>query len=164
MENIEQAASTVMEQAIRLLQLVGIPVMGLLFLIGLLVLLTSGKNPRRKRAGFIMSLAFGIGILVVSYVPLLGYEYLSSDRPLEATGNETIESMVDSSTGIGDYLFKGLRYTAIPITFSIFYLGMLIMLLAAKSPQRKRLGLGMMILSPIVMSTVFALPYLLPRL
>ncbi|MFC5450658.1 hypothetical protein ACFPOG_20610 [Paenibacillus aestuarii] len=161
MDNIQHAANTVMEQLIRLLQLIGIPVMGVLFIIGFLVLLTSGKNPRRKRAGYIMTVAFGIGILIISYIPLLAYEY---GGMREATGNETIDSMVNSSAGLGAVFFKGLKYAAVPLTFTMFYVGVLVALVAAKSPQRKRLGMGICILSPIALLIVFVIPLLLPHL
>lgn len=163
MEQMQLATNTVLEQIVRFLQLIGIPIMGVLFIAGMLILLTSGKNPRRRRAGYIMTIAFGIGILLVAYVPLLAYEF-GGDEPWEATGDESIESMVDSSSGLGAVLFKGIKYGAIPLTFSMFYLGMLVVLLAAKSPQRKRLGIGIMILCPIVLTVVFVLPLLLPQL
>lgn len=163
MEQMQHAVNTVMEQLIRLLQLVGIPAMGVLFIVGALILLTSGKNPRRKRAGYIMTVVFGIGILIVAYVPLLAYEY-GGDAPRTVTGNESIESMVDSSAGLGGIFFKALKYISVPLTFTMFYLGILVILLAAKSPQRKRLGIGISILSPLVLAVVFLIPLLLPQL
>ncbi|WP_158299634.1 hypothetical protein [Paenibacillus antri] len=163
MQELADKVSILFEQVIRLLQLVGIPVMGVLFIVGFIILLTSGKNPRRKRAGYIMTIVFGIGILLVSYVPLLAYKY-GGEAPKEATGDETIYSMVDSSAGLGSMFFTGLKYAAIPLTFTMFYIGIMIVLLAAKSPQRKRLGIGISLLSPITLAIVFLIPVLLPRL
>lgn len=163
MTSLENAATTVFGQAIRLIQLVGIPLMGFLLVLGLIILLTSGKNPRRKRAGMIMTIGFSIGVFVISYVPLLAYRY-GGDRPREATGNETVNNMVDSSAGFGSSLFTGLKYGSIPLVFTMFYVGMIIILTASKSPQKKRLGLGIMLLSPLVLTVVFILPKLLPML
>ncbi len=160
---VSEAPNTVVEQFIRLLQLVGIPLFASLVVIGLLLLLTSGKNPRRKRAGYIMSIGFTIGVFTVAYVPLLTYHY-GGDAPRTATGDETIHSLVDSSAELGSYIFNGLIYASIPLTFTMFYIGLIIMLTAAKSPQKKRLGLGVMIMSPLVQSVVFLFPKLLSLL
>lgn len=154
------AFQTVLEQAIRLLQLVGLPIMGVLLVVGLMTLLTSGKNPRRKRVGYTFTIGFSILTLLVAYLPAFIF-FHSGDTPREATGNETIEGMVNSTAGIGEKLFTAVQYIASPLTFFVFVLGILIVLCAAKNPQRIRLGYGMMLFSPIVLGMSFVIPYLI---
>ncbi|MBP1932027.1 hypothetical protein [Ammoniphilus resinae] len=154
------AVQTVIEQAIRLIQLVGLPVMGVLLIIGLMILLTSGKNPRRKRVGYTFTIGFTILILLVAFIPAFFFFYYG-DGPKAATGNESIEGMVNDTAGIGGILFKAVQYIASPLTFFVFVLGILIVLCAGKNPQRIRLGYGMMLFSPIVLGVAFAIPYLI---
>lgn len=156
------AAQTVGEQAIRLIQLVGIPIAGALFIIGLLILLTAGKNPRRKRIGYTFTIGFGILMLLVAYIPSLSMVYMG-DHLKEAHG-ETIQSMVNSGSGIGNTIFKGIQYATIPTVFFTFHLGVVIRLFAAKSPQRARLGVGLMIFSPFVTLVAYAIPHLITKL
>ncbi|MED0677062.1 hypothetical protein ABEV55_08465 [Aneurinibacillus thermoaerophilus] len=151
------------EQAIRLLQLIGIPAMAGLFIIGLLLLLTAGKNPLRKRIGFIFTLGFGFGTLAVAYVPAIAYT-VSGEAPQRATGHETLEGMVNSSSFIGESLFTAIQYTMIPLTFTTFYMGVIIRLLAAKNPQRRRIGIGFMMFSPIVLGMSYVVPRLITYL
>lgn len=163
MEQLQESTITFSQQIIRFIQIVGIPLFGFLLLIGLIILLTSGKNPHRKRKGFVMTIVSGIGVLAISYVPVLSY-YWGQKRSENVTGNETIESMVDSSRSIGSFLFESIQKGSIPILFTVFYIGLIILLTAAKSPQKKRLGIGTMIFSPIVLGVVFIMPQLLSLL
>ncbi|MDQ0255592.1 hypothetical protein J2S74_002974 [Evansella vedderi] len=160
---IFQGGVTLAEQAVRLAQLIFLPVMGIMCLTGLLLLLTAGKSPRRKRAGYVFSLGGTIGAFMVAYIPLLAFEFFGTE-PTAATGDETIYSIVDSYGGFGQGAFTAIQYVAIPLVGTIFYIGVFVQLLAAKSPQRKRVGLGLMIFAPIVLGAVYIIPQLLELL
>lgn len=152
----------VIEQAIRFLQIIGIPLMAFLCVIGFLILLTSGKNPLRKRLGYKFVIVFGIGILIIAYAPLLRYSY-APDTPVQGN-TDSVEGLVDSTMGFGSYIFKGLWYASIPVVVTMFYAGMNVRLVAGKNPQTKRLGLGLMMFSPLVLGIAFVLPSLLGKL
>jgi hypothetical protein len=157
------AGQTVLEQAVRLLQLVGLPIIGVLLVIGFMILLTSGKNPRRKRIGYAFSIGFFILLLLDAYLPVFIFHY-TGDTPHSATGRETIYGMVSSTGGIGDMLFTALKHISIPLTFMVFYIGILVALCAAKNPQRKRLGVGLMMFSPVVLGLTWLVPYIVTKL
>ncbi|WP_145949559.1 hypothetical protein [Paenibacillus sp. Y412MC10] len=159
MEDIFEGVDTLFEQLIRLLQLVGLPLFSVLLVVGFLLLLTAGKNPRRKKMGYVFVLFFGIGALLIAYAPLIA-NAIGGSEPAPAQGDETITSMVDSAGGVGPKLFKAVWYVSIPVVFTMFYYGLLVRLSAAKNPMRKRLGLGMMIFSPIALLAAYVVPAL----
>lgn len=150
------------EQAVRLLQIVGIPLMAFLCIIGFLILLTAGKNPLRKRLGYKFVIVFGIGILLIAYAPLLRYSYAPA-TPTEGN-TDSVEEMVNSTINFGAYIFKGLWYASIPVVVTMFYTGMNVRFVVSKNPQTKRLGLGLMLFSPLVLAIAFVLPSLLGKL
>jgi hypothetical protein len=155
--------TSLFEQFLRLLQLVGIPLMGSLFLIGLLLLLTSGKNPKRKRAGFVMTIFFFFGTLAVAYVPALVYTY-QNETPLYVAEHKTVNDMVGGSTTIGNSLFKAIWYLAVPVCATIAYIGLVIRFETAKNPQRARIALGLIMFSPLVLGVAYFVPSLLSHL
>ncbi|MNW62689.1 hypothetical protein D3C74_408350 [compost metagenome] len=75
-----------------------------------------------------------------------------------------MEHMVNGAGSIGPQLFKGVWFVSIPIVFTMFYFGLLVRLSAAKNPQKKRLGLGMMLFSPIVLLAAYIMPKLVQML
>lgn len=158
MDEIFAGIHVVLEQAIRLLQVLGLPIFSVMVIVGLLLLLTAGKNPRRKKLGYVFVIVFGISALLVAYAPLIALSVSEAD--VSSTGNESIEEMVDGSRTIGSSLFKGVWYLSIPVVFTMFYFGLLVRLSAAKNPMKKRLGLGMMLFSPVVLLITYVLPHL----
>ncbi len=163
MDDIFSGLMILLEQLIRLFQLVGLPIFSVLMIVGFLLLLTSGKNPRRKKMGYVFIIAFGVLTLLIAYAPLLGHSIFGV-KPLEANGDETVENMVDAAGEIGPMLFKGVWYVSIPVVFTMFYFGLLVRLSAAKNPQRRRLGLGMMIFCPVVLLAAYVTPSLMNML
>jgi hypothetical protein len=154
-------------QVVRLAQVVGIPVMGFLFALGFIFLLTAGKNPIRKRRGVVFLIVFGLGTFIVAYVPALMHTF-AGDAPTEAQttmgSGKTVSELVNATQPFGTKIFTALKYVAFPITGTMFYVGVFVKLLAGKSPQRKRLGLGLAIFSPITMGLVLVIPLLLGKL
>ncbi|GAA0854161.1 hypothetical protein ABER99_20590 [Paenibacillus glucanolyticus] len=159
MDEIFGGLHVLFEQLIRLLQIVGLPIFSVLLIVGFLLLLTSGKNPRRKKMGYVFTIVFGIGALLIAYAPLVAHS-LGGMEFSQDQQNETVESMVDGAGTIGPSLYKGVWYISVPVVFTMFYFGLLVRLSAAKNPQRKRLGLGMMIFSPLVLLAAYLIPSL----
>lgn len=155
--------SLLLEQFVRLLQLVGIPLFGTMFVLGIVILLTSGKNPWRRRLGYIMTITCFFGVLGIAYAPAIVYMY-ENEVPIYLAKYKTVNTMVDGSTTVGNLLFKGLWYATVPICATIFYVGGIIRLQAAKNPQRTRLGWGLMMFSPIVLGVAYVVPSLLSLL
>jgi hypothetical protein len=75
-----------------------------------------------------------------------------------------VEEIVDRTVPVGGIIFNALKYVAIPITGTMFYIGLLVRLLAGKDPARKRLGIGLAMFSPLTMAVVLVIPLLLPKL
>lgn len=151
------------DQVIRLAQLVCIPVFAVLCAIGFILLLTAGKNPMRKRRGLIFVLAFGVGTFLIAYVPAIVHTF-AGDTPGETSQYNRVEQFVDSAVPLGSLLFVGLKYVAIPVTGTMFYVGFFVRLMAGKNPARKRLGIGLSMFAPATMAIVLAIPMLLPQL
>lgn len=158
-ENVTEAVY----QLVRLVQIVGIPIFGCLFGIGFILLLTAGKNPIRKRRGLLFVIFFGIGTFLVAYVPAIVHTF-AGDAPGQSSSAKTVEEIVDSTTPLGSIIFNALKYIAIPVTATMFYIGIFVRLLAGKDPARKRLGIGLAMFSPLTMAIVLAIPLLLPKL
>ncbi|KIV58573.1 hypothetical protein AM501_05310 [Aneurinibacillus migulanus] len=154
---------SVFEQGIRLLQMVGVPVMAGLFIIGLMFLLTAGKNPFRKRIGYLMSIGFGIGVLAIAYLPAIIYT-INGEASGKASEHESLEAVVSSSSFIGESFFTAIQYVMLPLAFSTFYMGVIIRLVAAKNPQRRRIGIGLMLFSPLVLGISHVIPITLTHL
>jgi hypothetical protein len=157
------AALTVLTQAVRFLQLVGIPLVAVHGVIGMLILLTSGKNPRRKRMGYVISIGSFIVTFLICYVPALVY-YYGGDTPHQVTGKETIQGTVNSSAIIGENSYHMLQRISGITTFCVFVFGFFVVACAGKNPVRKRLGLGFMMFSPIVLALSYLLPSIIQKL
>lgn len=148
-------------QVVRLVQVIGIPVMVLLFLLGFVLILTSGKNPIRKRRGYIFIIVFGIGAFAVAYLPAIIHNY-TVDQPLQLTAkHKTVKDYVDSATPLGTILFNALFYIAIPITGFMFYAGVIIRFMAPKNPTRRRKGIGLALFAPLTMFFIYIVPKIL---
>jgi len=139
-------------QVVRLVQVIGIPVMVLLFLLGFVLILTSGKNPIRKRRGYIFIIIFGIGAFAVAYLPAIIHNY-TVDQPLQLTDkHKTVKDYVDSATPIGTILFN---------TGFMFYAGVIVRFMAPKNPSRRRKGIGLVLFAPLTMFFVYIVPKIL---
>lgn len=150
-------------QVVRLVQLVGIPVFSCLVGLGVILLLTAGKNPIRKRRGLLFVIFFGIGTFLIAYIPSIIHSF-AGEAPSQSASGQTVEELVDSTVPVGSIIFNALKYIAIPVTWTMFYIGIFVRLLAAKDPARKRLGIGLVMFSPLTMVVVLVLPLLLPKL
>ncbi|MDN4106174.1 hypothetical protein [Paenibacillus polymyxa] len=159
MDDLFDGLKVLVEQLVRLLQLVGLPIFTVLIIVGFLLLLTSGKNPRRKKTGYVFVVLFGSGALLIAYTPLIAHSFMGLG-PQSAHVGDSVENMVNGAGSIGPQLFTGVWYISIPIVFTMFYYGLLVRLSAAKNPQKKRLGIGMMLFSPIVLLAAYVVPKL----
>ncbi|QNR65109.1 hypothetical protein IAQ67_14390 [Paenibacillus peoriae] len=163
MDDLFDGLKVLVEQLVRLLQLVGLPIFTVLIIVGFLLLLTSGKNPRRKKMGYVFVVIFGSGALLIAYAPLIAHSFVGVESQSAHSG-DSVENMVNGAGSIGPQLFKGVWFVSIPIVFTMFYFGLLVRLSAAKNPQKKRLGLGMMLFSPIVLLAAYIMPKLVQML
>lgn len=150
-------------QLIRLAQMVCIPVFACLFALGFIFLLTAGKNPIRKRRGMIFVIVFGIGTFLIAYVPAIIHTF-AGEAPSQTPSGNSVEELVDSTAPLGSIIFNALKHIAIPITGTMFYIGIFVRLMAAKNPGRKRLGIGLTMFSPLTMAVILVIPMLLPKL
>ncbi|WP_408895243.1 hypothetical protein [Paenibacillus taichungensis] len=158
-ENIMQSVF----QVIRLAQIVGIPVFACLFGLGFILLLTAGKNPIRKRRGLLFVIAFGFGTFLIAYVPAIVHTFVG-DAPNQTSTGQSVKQLVDSTMPFGSIIFNGLKWIAIPVTGTMFYIGIFVRLMAAKNPGRKRMGVGLVMFSPLTLGVVLLIPKLLPSL
>ncbi|MCA1064653.1 hypothetical protein QTG56_23890 (plasmid) [Rossellomorea sp. AcN35-11] len=135
-------------KALQFFQYIFIPTFFVMFTWGIITFLIARKNPTRKRKGYLLTVFGGIGILFVLYAPVFGMFYWSS-------GIDT-QSILNASTPINEIIYNIFLAIVEPILLFLTYMGVGYLLLAAKEPTRKRLGLLLIIGAPF---TWFCLHY-----
>ncbi|MGE8081499.1 hypothetical protein [Peribacillus loiseleuriae] len=136
-------------QIIRFMQIITVPALGIITLVGFLFYFTSFKNPIRKRKAFLFSFFGLIGFFAFIYGPLL-IIYYRFEQPALSVGNETFASVVDIAVPWGGIVFYIIKIIAEPLLFFLFYFGIAIWLMAAKNPPRKRIGIGLVFGCPVM--------------
>lgn len=136
-------------EAIRFMQLILVPTFGFLSIVGFFFFLISIKSPHRRRKAYLTSIFAPIGFLVFLYGPVI-HAYYIFDNPAESQGDETAKDIVNQVEGWGGKIYNGFEIIVEPIIFFLFYLGVTFMLMAAKNPARKRLGMGLIVGTPLL--------------
>lgn len=161
LEQLDRAGENIsdfFQKFVGFMQETGIIIMALLALLGLLLFLISGKNPIIKRAGFMMSIIFGVFIFVFAYMPVL-YYYSTGGGPADA--DTQIDEVFDSTHYWLAGLFWVLIIVGTPITATVMLLGLLVRGIGANNPMSKRRGVGMLLLSPIILFMLYTIPNIL---
>lgn len=156
MENLANNLSVMFEKIIGFFQGTGMYLMGLLALMGLLLFLLSGNSAIMKRVGIVMAIAFGFGIFVVSYVPVLFYYYMSDERKKYLAAEIYTDSLT-TITGLFDTIFD----LALPLVVTCVIIGLMIRGLGATNPMKKRKGEGLILISPLILLLVYVMPTIL---
>ncbi|GGG18089.1 hypothetical protein [Paenibacillus abyssi] len=158
MEQFGSRVNEFFQKLVGFMQETGIIFMALLALLGLLLFLISGKNLIIKRIGLMMGIIFGVGIFVFAYVPIIYYYYSIGGH---APATTEVETVFSSTTTWFTQLFRVLMIIGAPIAGTIMLLGLLVRGLGTNNPQTKRRGLGMIIVSPIILFVVYLVPNIL---
>jgi hypothetical protein len=158
LDEIASRFEILLQKFVGFMQGTGIVFMALLALIGLLLFLISGKNLIIKRIGFLMSIIFGIFIFIFAYMPILYYHYTDGGP---VTTDTQIEEVMDSTHSWLSGLFGVLIVIGTPITATVMLLGLLVRGIGASNPMSKRKGVGMVLLSPIILFMLYIIPNLL---
>lgn len=151
---MESKFSEVIEKGIGLLQIIFIPTFFIMFLLGLIFFIIAMRNPIRKRTGYLLTITGFIGSLFITYGPLIIYYISQNNEDWTSSG---ISSSVE---GIGWKVYDILATILTPLIGVMFYVGVGFWLLAAKSPTRKRIGIGLMLFSPLTYVIMQYLPEL----
>lgn len=158
LDRVGNNVNVLFQKFVGFMQDTGIIFMALLALFGLLLFLVSGKNPIVKRVGMMMSIVFGVFIFVFAYMPVLYYYYTGGEP---APANTQIEEVfVTTHSGLSR-MFKVLLIIGIPVVVTVMLLGLLIRGLGANNPMSKRRGIGMVMLSPIILFLLYIIPNIL---
>lgn len=161
MDHLERVGDNVavfFQKLIGFMQETGIIFMALLALFGLLLYLVSGKNPIVKRLGLMMSIIFGIFIFVFAYMPILYYYYTGGGQ---APVDTQMEDVFDSTHNWMSGLFRVLLIIGAPVAVTVMLIGLLIRGTGANNPMSKRRGLGMILVSPLVVFLLYLIPSIL---
>ncbi|MGF7036061.1 hypothetical protein J2T17_007112 [Paenibacillus mucilaginosus] len=137
----------------------GITIMTLGALVGVMLILIAGKNPITKRVGYVMSIAFGVSIFTVAYGPILFYYYTGGGIVSEEV--RQTEEIFSSATSWLDQLFGVLLKIGTPIVVTIILIGLFVRGRGSNNPQLKRMGIGMVLFSPVVLLLFVVVPKLL---
>lgn len=136
-------------QLIRLVQMVLVPACGLIFMWGLILLFYAFKNPIRKRKAYLFSIFGGIGFLLFTYLPLL-LAYFLFAKPKSAPDGAIAEKLVDGFSPLYLKIYDFAIVLAEPFIVFLFYMGVFFWLMAAKNPQIKRMGIGLIVGTPVL--------------
>lgn len=136
-------------QIIRMVQLILVPLCGLICIWGLLLLFYAFKNPIRKRKAYLFSIFGGIGFLLFTYLPLL-MAYFLFEKPKSSGTGVTAEKFVGEFSYISQNIYDFTIVLAEPFLVFLFYMGVFFWLLAAKNPQLKRMGKGLIVGTPVL--------------
>ncbi len=147
---MNDAAVTVLQQAIRYLQLTFIPIFFVIILIGFVFFLIALKNPYNKRKGYVFTIGGFIALLFFTYGPAFIVYYTKPKEAQLVPQDSSIFIIAETTQHIGWNFFNVVWAISEPIIFGMFYIGIFLILLSAKSPLLKRIGYACMIFSPLV--------------
>ena len=134
---------------IKIIQMITVPLFGIMTLIGVFLFIFSFKNPMKRRTAFLFTvisqLAF-LGFLhgILFLVQFVGTEPISEEA---GEGMEVALGFVDRISGPVYHTFTVIIQ---PVLGILFCIGMGISYLAAKNPGRKRLGTGILVGVPFL--------------
>ncbi|WP_066297613.1 hypothetical protein [Bacillus sp. FJAT-29937] len=143
------AVNIMLENGIRLFQLLFVPLFGLIFLIALFFFLFAFKNPFKRRKAYLFSIGGSVGMLLALYMPLIITYYMGTYKPKE-NSDATIRDVVDITLPWGEVVYEVIKVLFEPMIYAGFFIGMGVWLLAAKNPARKRIGMGMVFGAPLI--------------
>jgi magnesium-transporting ATPase (P-type) len=158
LDQVGSNISNFLQKFVGFMQETGIIFMALLALLGLLLYLVAGNNPIIKRLGLMMGIIFGVFIFIFAYLPVLYYYYTGGGH---APADTQIDEVFDKTHNGMAGMFHVILIIGIPITVTVMLLGLLVRGLGANNPMRKRKGVGMVLISPIILFLLYIIPNIL---
>ncbi|WP_338657147.1 hypothetical protein V6B14_23215 (plasmid) [Sporosarcina psychrophila] len=134
---------------IRVIQMILVPLFGIMALIGLFLFLYSFKNPIKRRSAFLFCVFSPIGfVLFLHGAPLLDYYVYSS--PNTNDGGQGLEVMVGWVEKFGAPVYTIFDYLMKPLLVSLLIIGLGFLHASGKTPGLKRLGTGVLVGVPFL--------------
>lgn len=126
---------------LKIIQMIMVPLFGIMTLIGVFLFLYSFKNPFKRRAAFLFCIFSPIGfILFLHGIPLLDHYVYSAPNANEA--GEGLEVMVGWVEKYGTPVYVVFERLLQPLLVLLFIIGVGLLHSAGKTPGLKRLGMG----------------------
>ncbi len=140
----------------------GTVISGVLVAVGVVMLIAATKNPHYRQRGFRMMIAFSFLFFMMAYSPVLYFHYYGPEpEPNENAQAEDLMVMSDATSGTFVDILEIIGY---PVLVLMFNVGLFYRLLAGKSPQSKRMGIGLMMFSPVAMFFIWLLPTIFSKI
>lgn len=136
---------TVFLNGIRFVQLIFVPLFGFIFLISLFFLLFAFKNPFKRRKAYLFSIVGSSGMLTILYLPVFFLYYRKAPKQNDEA---TLRDIVDITLPWAETIYNVLKVLLEPMIYVGFFIGVVVWLMAAKNPARKRIGMGMIFAAP----------------
>lgn len=134
---------------VRVLQMIMVPLFGIMTLIGIFLFIYSFKNPIKRRSAFLFCVFSPIGfILFLHGVPLLDTYIFSSPDTNEA--GEGLEVMVGWVERFGAPVYSVFESIMKPLLITVLFVGVGLWHSSAKTPGLQRLGVGVVIGVPFL--------------
>ncbi|USK62184.1 hypothetical protein [Peribacillus asahii] len=146
---MEEGIHQIIGQFLRFGQLILVPVCGLIFIAGIVLFFYAFKNPIRKRKAYLFSIFGGIGFLFFTYIPVVLF-YFVFQKPKTPKEGQGIATIVDGFAPVNFHIYDFMIQLAEPFILFLFYVGVFFWLLSAKNPQIKRMGMGLVVGSPVL--------------
>ncbi|MFG3613388.1 hypothetical protein [Rummeliibacillus stabekisii] len=133
---------------IKIIQMVIVPLFGMMTLIGIFLFLYAFKNPIKKRLAFLFTIVSPVGFLVFLYGMVLLSQYVFR-HPAQANG-EGVGIMVTWVELWGSPVYHLFTILIQPILALIFLIGLVVLHHKAGIPARQRIGVGVLLGVPFL--------------
>ncbi|MEX3624992.1 hypothetical protein [Viridibacillus arvi] len=134
---------------IKVIQMVLVPVFGMMTLIGIFLFLYAFKNPIKKRLAFLFTIVSPIGFLLFLHGMVFLTQYIF-EQPAGNPNGEGIGIFVTWVEIWGTPVYHLFEIIMQPILAIIFIIGLVVLHHSAGIPGRKRIGAGVMLGVPFL--------------
>lgn len=134
---------------IRVIQMIMVPLFGIMTLIGIFLFLYSFKNPIKRRSAFLFCVFSPIGFIFFLHGVLLldFYVYASPDTNVAGEG---LGAMIGWVQRIGTPVYTVFDYLMKPLLITLFIIGLGLWHASGKTPALERLGVGVVLGVPFL--------------
>ncbi|MEK4487926.1 hypothetical protein MHH81_20680 [Psychrobacillus sp. FSL H8-0484] len=142
---------------IKVIQMIMVPLFGIMTLIGIFLFIFSFKNPMKRRAAFLFTVISPIAFLGFLHGILFVVRFVVT-APVANEEGQGVEVMVSWVERLGAPIYHVFEIILQPVLAILFCIGLGVSYLAAKNPGRKRLGTGILIGVPFLWGIVLLGP------
>ena len=134
---------------VKVIQMIMVPLFGIMTLIGIFLFLYSFKNPIKRRSAFLFCIFSPIGFLFFLH-GVLFLDFYVFTTPDTNEANEGLEAMVGWVERTGAPVYTIFSYLLKPLLVALLIIGIGMLHASGKTPGLKRLGTGVVLGVPFL--------------